>query len=175
MKKVFGVLLVLVVSMFLLASCASRGGPCTGKFVAVPPVVAAEPAPKAVPAPVVVAPAPVVKAAPAPIVIYFDFDKSNIRASEQSKIDQAVKILKDDPTAVVKLAGHTDPIGTPAYNLKLSERRANAVKATLLAKGVDAKRISSSAYGETKLVKPDLKGIAANAVNRRTVVVIEIK
>jgi OOP family OmpA-OmpF porin len=170
MKKVFGVLLVLVVSMFLLASCASRGGPCTGKFVAVPPVVVAEPAPKAVPAP-----APVVKAAPAPIVIYFDFDKSNIRASEQSKIDQAVKILKDDPTAVVKLAGHTDPIGTSAYNLKLSERRANTVKAALQAKGVDAKRISTSAYGETKLVKPDLKGIAANAVNRRTVVVIEIK
>lgn len=173
MKRLLMVLFVAFVSMGLLASCATKSGTCSGAYVQVPPAAAA-PAPVTKAAPAVV-PAPVVKAAPAPIVIYFDFDKANIRASEQAKIDQAVKLLKDDPTAVVKLAGHTDPIGAPAHNLKLSERRANAVKAALLAKGIDAKRISTSAYGETKLAKPDLKGIAANAVNRRTVVVIEIK
>lgn len=158
---------VALVSMGLLASCATKSGTCSGPYVQVPPVVAA-PATKA-------APAPVVKAVPAPIVIYFDFDKANIRATEQAKIDQAAKLLKDDPTAVAVLEGNTDPIGADKYNMALGMARANAVKAALAAKGIDAKRLSTVSYGETKLVKPNLKGKAANEVNRRTVVVIKIQ
>jgi outer membrane protein OmpA-like peptidoglycan-associated protein len=176
MKRVLGILFVFVVSMFLLASCAGKGGPCTGKFVSVPPVVAAAPAPAVVaPAPKVVPAPAVVKAAPAPIVIYFDFDKSNIKASEQSKVDLAAKLLKDDPTAVVLLEGNTDPIGTDTYNMKLGDKRAKVVKSALIAKGIDEKRISAVSYGETKLAKPGLKGKVANEVNRRTVVVIKFK
>jgi OmpA-OmpF porin, OOP family len=167
MKKGIGILFLVFVVMFGFIGCASKA-PCTGQFVAVP-AVADAPAPKAV------APAPIVKAAPAPIVIYFDFDKSTLKASEQPKIDEAVKLLKADPTAVVQLDGHTDPIGADKYNLKLSEKRANVVKAALLAKGIDSKRISTIAYGETRLDKPGLKGKAANAPNRRTVVVIKFK
>lgn len=172
MKKMLGMVLVLMVSMVLMASCATKGGPCTGQFVQVPPAAAA-PAPVVAPAPKVV-PAPA-KAAPAPIVIYFDFDKSTIRATEQSKVDAAAKLLKDDPKAVAALEGHTDPIGTDNYNLKLSAKRANAVRTALIAKGIDAKRITVDFYGETKLAKPGLKGKTANEVNRRTVVVIKIK
>jgi peptidoglycan-associated lipoprotein len=171
MKRLLMVLFVAFVSMGLLASCATKSGTCSGQFYQVPPAAAA-PAPVAK---IVPAPAPVVKAAPAPIVIYFDFDKFNIRASEQAKIDQAAKLLKDDPTAVAVLEGNTDPIGAPGYNMALSNARANAVRAALAAKGIDPKRLSTIAYGETKLAKPGLKGKAANEVNRRTVVVIKIK
>jgi outer membrane protein OmpA-like peptidoglycan-associated protein len=169
MKRVLMIMFVALVSMGLLASCATKSGTCSGPYVQVPPAVAA-------PAPVAkAAPAPVVKAVPAPIVIYFDFDKANIRATEQAKIDQAAKLLKDDPTAVAVLEGNTDPIGADKYNMALGMARANAVKAALAAKGVDAKRLSTVSYGETKLVKPNLKGKAANEVNRRTVVVIKIQ
>jgi outer membrane protein OmpA-like peptidoglycan-associated protein len=168
MKRVLMVLFVALVSMGLLASCATKSGTCSGAYVPVPPAVAA-PAPKAV------APAPVVKAVPAPIVIYFDFDKATLRPSEQAKIEQAAKLLKDDPTATAVLEGNTDPIGAPGYNMSLGMARANTVKAALAAKGIDAKRLSAVSYGETKLVKPGLKGKANNEVNRRTVVVIKIQ
>jgi len=173
MKRLLMVLFVAFVSMGLLASCATKSGTCSGAYVQVPPAAAA-PAPVTKAAPAVV-PAPVVKAAPAPIVIYFDFDKANIRASEQAKIDQAVKLLKDDPKAMAVLEGNTDPIGADKYNMALGMARANAVKAALAAKGVDPKRLSTVSFGETKLAKPGLKGKAANEVNRRTVVVIKIQ
>lgn len=172
MKKEIGILFLVVVALFGFIGCAGKQAPCTGAFVAVPAVAAA---PAAAPAPKAVVPAPVVKAAPAPIVIYFDFDKSALKASEQAKIDQAAKLLKDDPTALVVLEGHTDPIGKAGYNMALGQARANAVKAALTAKGIDAKRISTASYGETKLAKPGLKGKLANEPNRRTVVVIKIK
>lgn len=164
MKRVLMVLAIAFMAMGLLASCATKSGTCSGPYVQVPPAV-----------PVVTKAAPVVKPAPAPIVIYFDFDKSNIKVSEQSKVDQAVKALKDDPKAIAKIEGHTDPIGTGEYNMPLGMARANSVKAALVAKGVDAKRISVVSYGETKLVKPGIKSKADNAPNRRAVVVIKIQ
>lgn len=166
---------LLIVVMFALAACAGSTPPCTGKFVQVPPAVAA-PAPVAVaPAPKAVVPAPVVKAAPDPIVIYFDFDKATLKASEKAKVDQAVKLMKSDPTALAEIDGHTDPIGTSKYNMALGHARANAVKAALAAQGIDAKRVTVKSFGETKLVKPDAKGIIANQPNRRAVVIIKIK
>ena len=172
MRKVLGIILVL--GIFTLVACAGTPPPsCNNPFVDVPPVVAA-PAPA--PAPRVIAPPPaVVRVAPAPIVIYFDFDKANIKGSETAKIDMAAKLLKDDPTAIAILEGNTDPIGADAYNMKLGDKRAAAVKKALVAKGVSASRLSTVSFGETNLVKAGVKTIAGNAANRRTVVVIKIK
>jgi OOP family OmpA-OmpF porin len=175
MKRVVMLSLVLVIA-FAVSGCGYFG---LGKYSwnnSIPsPIavgeVAAAPAPVA--APTVAVPAP--KVAPTSIIVYFDFDKSNIKASEQAKIEQAVKILKADPTAVVKLGGHTDPFGADDYNMKLGQKRADAVKGALVSGGIDAKRISSASFGETQLVVKDAKSKIDNAPNRRTVVVINIQ
>lgn len=120
-------------------------------------------------------PIPAPRVAPSPIIVYFDFDRSNIRASEQVKIDKAYKLLTEDPKSLAVLTGHTDPFGPAAYNMRLSERRAVAVRNALVAKGIAAERIKLFWKGETELAVPGLKTIAENEVNRRTVVVIEIK
>ena len=79
--------------------------------------------------------------------IHFDFDKSDIRASERSKIDDIVKIAKDNPTIQIGLNGYADPRGATNYNQKLSERRVAAVRAAVEAGGVDGGRITTVAAG----------------------------
>ena len=80
--------------------------------------------------------------------ILFDFDKSNIRPSEQPKISDITAFMKQNPNAELSLEGYADPRGTDSYNLKLSERRVVAVRDALRADGVDAKRIRIGARGE---------------------------
>lgn len=84
--------------------------------------------------------------------IYFDFDKSDIRASEVAKLDQAIAAYKkqSNTRVVLKADGHTDSVGTPGYNDGLSERRANAVKSYLVKRGIPAEHIEIVAYGESK-------------------------
>lgn len=164
------VLLAASIAMFMLSSCTSRSSTCTVDFVQVPPV---KTVPKVVE--VVATEAPVAEVIPNEIIIYFDFNRAVIRPSEQSKIDEATRILKNHPTAVARLEGNTDPIGTDGSNMALGYSRANAAKAALVYRGIDPKRLSTISYGETRLVKPGLKGKAENEVNRRTVVVIKIK
>ena len=101
-------------------------------------------------------PPPVVAQAPPPPVkkkivlrsVHFDFNKSNIRPDAVPVLDEAAKILKDDPTVPVVVAGHTDSIGSDAYNMKLSQRRADAVKDYLVSHGVDASRIRAEGFGK---------------------------
>jgi|WetSurSiteA1Bulk_404760.scaffolds.fasta_scaffold00293_19 outer membrane protein OmpA-like peptidoglycan-associated protein len=172
MKRVLMVTLVLAMAL-TIGGCGKYtwwGGSGIPAPIAVGEVVSA-PAPAAAPA----APAAVQKGAPAPIVIYFDFDKSNITAGEEPKIAQAVKLLKDDPTATARLEGNTDPYGTDKYNLKLGMKRAESVKRALVAQGIDAKRIEGVSLGESNLADKNAKGKEANRVNRRTVVIIRIK
>jgi OOP family OmpA-OmpF porin len=119
-------------------------------------------------------PAPVVVVAPQKETIYFDFDKSNIKTSEQAKIDKIVGLMKD-PKASAIVIGYTDPIGTDQYNMGLSEKRAKSVKAALVKAGVAAEKITLQWKGETNLAKPGLKGIPANAPNRRSEVEVTVK
>lgn len=106
-------------------------------------------------------PAPVVAQKPAPppvkkkIVlrsVHFDFDKSNIRADAVPVLNEAVSVLKDEGTTAVIVAGNTDNVGTDAYNMKLSRRRADAVRDFLIKGGIPAKRIRVEAFGESKPV-----------------------
>lgn len=115
--------------------------------------VPAEPvaaAPEPVPPPAYVAPA----AAPAPTPrlagVNFDFDKSIVREADFANLDQDAATLKEWGDVKVEVAGHTDSIGSDSYNIKLSERRAEAVRTYLVGKGIAADRLSAKGYGESQ-------------------------
>jgi outer membrane protein OmpA-like peptidoglycan-associated protein len=83
--------------------------------------------------------------------ILFDFDKSNLRANEQSEIDRIASHLQQNPSFTVGIDGHADPRGTDRYNQALSERRVNAIKAELMKAGVPTEKIQTGAFGEQRL------------------------
>lgn len=85
---------------------------------------------------VVVAPAPAPTASKVSFAAdtFFDFDKSVLKPAGKATLDELAQLIKDINLEVVVAVGHTDSIGTEAYNLKLSERRAQAVKAYLVSK-----------------------------------------
>lgn len=107
-------------------------------------------------------PPPVVQAPPPPpppvrrkIVlrsVHFDFDKSAIRADAKPVLDEAVQTLKDEGKISVVVAGHTDSMGSDQYNVKLSQRRAAAVREYLVRAGISAARIRTEAFGESQPV-----------------------
>ncbi|MBE0539558.1 MAG: OmpA family protein [Ignavibacterium sp.] len=80
--------------------------------------------------------------------ITFAFNKSEITPESDKVLMGALKTLQMHPDIVVEISGHTDNVGSNAYNQKLSQRRSDAVKAWLVAKGIPADRITSVGYGE---------------------------
>ncbi len=146
---------------------------------------ALKPAPAPVPAPVVVAPppppAPVVVPAPAPVPApqppaatkvtyaadaFFDFNKAVVKAEGKAKLDDLVGKIKGVNLEVIIAVGHTDSVGTDAYNQKLSVARAEAVKAYLVSKGVEKNRVYTEGKGEKQPVA-DNKTAEGRAKNRR--------
>ena len=134
---------------------ATAAAGCDGAIVAKP---VAAPAPAAAPA----APAKVTYAADA----YFDFDKSVVKKEAKAKLDKLVDNSKTMNLEVMIAVGHTDSVGTDAYNQKLSVRRAEAVKTYLASKGVQKNRIYTEGKGEKQPVA-DNKTSAGRAKNRR--------
>jgi outer membrane protein OmpA-like peptidoglycan-associated protein len=84
--------------------------------------------------------------------VYFDFDKATIKPEGMAVLDQAAALLQKHERVVVEVAGHTDSVGSDAYNQGLSERRANSVKDYLTSKGVTATRLTARGYGEAQPV-----------------------
>lgn len=82
----------------------------------------------------------------------FDFDKDTLTAKGKEVVDKVAAQLKESKAAEVKVSGYTDRLGSEAYNMDLSQRRADRVKARLAEKGVDA-QISAVGYGEAHQVK----------------------
>jgi len=81
--------------------------------------------------------------------IHFDFDKSTLKPEAQMILKRNIQVLKENPKAQVRIAGYTSASGTEDYNQKLSERRANAVKAYLINEGiVSSDRLSMIGYGK---------------------------
>lgn len=80
--------------------------------------------------------------------IHFDFDKSDVRTNEVTKIKDIVAFMKQNPTYEIGIEGFADPRGTDAYNQALSERRVNAIRAALVAEGASSAAIRSGAEGE---------------------------
>lgn len=96
----------------------------------------------------------------------FKFDSAKLLPTADAKLQQVVDFANKYPHASMEVDGHTDSIGTEAYNQKLSERRAASVKAYLVKKGIAADRINTTGYGESKPVA-DNKTREGRAQNRR--------
>ncbi|HWY25268.1 MAG TPA: OmpA family protein [Nevskia sp.] len=80
--------------------------------------------------------------------VTFEFNKTRLRPDSQTILNWVVGIMKKYPDMQVELAGYTDSVGSTAYNLKLSQKRADAVKGYLLEQGVDGSRIQTKGYGK---------------------------
>ena len=133
------------------------------------------PAPAAAPAPAPRAAAPAPAPAPAPAAAakvtyaadaFFDFDKSVLKPEGKAKLDDLVNKVKAINLEVIIAVGHTDWIGTDAYNQKLSVRRAEAVKAYLVSKGIEKNRIYTEGKGEKQPIA-DNRTKEGRAKNRR--------
>ncbi len=112
-----------------------------------PAAPSAPAAPAAKPAPASVRQAIVIQAD-----ALFDFDKSVVRKDGMKNIDEALAKLAGVDVEMVIATGHTDSVGTDAYNVKLSDRRAAAVKAYLVSKGIAASKITTLGKGESQPV-----------------------
>jgi OOP family OmpA-OmpF porin len=118
--------------------------------------------------------APEAKAAPAAAATkvtyaadaFFDFNKSVVKPAGKAKMDDLVQKIKGINLEVIIAVGHTDSIGSDAYNQKLSVRRAEAVKAYLVSKGIEKNRIYTEGKGEKQPVA-DNKTKEGRAKNRR--------
>ncbi len=137
-----------------------------------PPAPAAKPAPAPAPAP---AAKPAAKPA-APAVVaqkvtfaadaFFDFNKAVLKPEAKAKLDDLTGKLKGITLEVIIAVGHTDSIGGDAYNQKLSVKRAEAVKAYLVTKGIEPNRIYTEGKGKKQPVA-DNKTDQGRAKNRR--------
>ncbi|NHZ35977.1 OmpA family protein [Massilia rubra] len=140
------------------------------------PAPAPAPMPEATPAP---APAPMPAPAPAPVPVsekvsfaaeaLFDFDKSVVKPEGKAALDDLLNKLQGMNTEVMVTVGHTDSVGSDAYNQKLSLRRAEAVKAYIVSKGVETSRVYTEGKGESQPVA-DNKSAEGRAKNRRVTV-----
>lgn len=96
---------------------------------------------------------------PEPFLVFFDFDKSNITPESAQVISEAARKAKDTGAVAIQVIGHTDRSGPPAYNDKLSMRRANAVKTELAKNGIDAGTITVEGRGESDPLVPTADGV----------------
>ncbi|MCJ7459903.1 MAG: OmpA family protein [candidate division Zixibacteria bacterium] len=104
-----------------------------------------------------------------PVILHgvnFEFNKSLLTSGSKTILDQVASSLIDRPDVKVEIAGHTDSKGSDAYNLKLSNARADAVMQYLISKGVKADNLTAKGYGETQPIA-DNKTDEGRAENRR--------
>ena len=102
--------------------------------------------------------------------ILFDLDKSNIKAQAAFELDKVVSVMNKYPEMVIAVGAHTDSRATDAYNLRLSEARAQSTVQYIISKGISGKRISGKGYGESqpKVSCGDNCSEAEHQINRRS-------
>lgn len=106
--------------------------------------------------------------------VHFAYDRANISVATAPILDRVASLLRANTAINVTIEGHADERGSEAYNVKLSQRRADAVRAYLVAAGVEAARLKTQAFGKAK---PEVKAsggagdIEGHALNRRVVFV----
>ena len=147
---------------------ATAAAGCDGALVApaaAPAVVVVVPVAPVVPAPAQPAPPAASKVTYAADA-FFDFDKYVLKPEGKAKLDDLVGKVKGVNLEVIIAVGHTDSIGTVEYNQKLSVRRAEAVKAYLVSKGIEKNRVYTEGKGEKQPVA-DNRTAEGRAKNRR--------
>jgi peptidoglycan-associated lipoprotein len=100
--------------------------------------------------------------------VYFDYDQSSLTSEAQATLDRQAAFLKASPSFRLVIEGHCDERGTREYNLALGDRRASAVRDYLVAKGINASRLSTISYGKER---PSVGGSneTSYSLNRRSV------
>jgi len=157
------------VALAVLVGCATTEEP---KPAPAPAPAPATPAPAPAPAPAPKPEAP--KPPPAPVAqkvtlaadVLFDFDKSVIKPDGKNRLDDLSQKIRGISLEVVIAIGHADWIGTDAYNQALSVRRAEAVKAYFVSKGIEGNRVYTEGKGEKQPVASN-KTTEGRAKNRR--------
>jgi len=98
------------------------------------------------------------------LVIQFEFNSSTVLSSSKPLLDNLAKAVNSDQLRSFSfmIEGHTDAVGTPAYNLKLSDQRAVSVMRYLMTKGVSKDRLNAAGKGSTELLLPDKPDAAEN-------------
>ncbi len=180
-------LVLIAAALAFIGACATEPeAPAPKSAPAAPP-----PTPKAQPRAAVPPPPPAAKAAPAapkkPAIVnlasteLFEFNKAVLTADARGKLDGEVlaKLRDISDIRYIIVNGHADRLGSSQYNQKLSEKRADAVRAYLVSKGVDASKVETLGFGKTLPVQscPDQKDrkglISCLAPNRRVVVEVQ--
>src|SRR5437016_9365938 len=143
---------LLLVAFAFAAGCATQEPPKPAPPPAPPPA----PAPEVRPAP---PPAPTPKPAAEKVTfagtVHFDFDKAELKPDGKATLDELASKVRGINLEVVIAIGHADMIGSDAYNQKLSVRRAEAIKAYLVSKGIEPNRIYTEGKGEKQPVTAD--------------------
>ena len=104
--------------------------------------------------------------------LYFDYDSDVILSTSYAEIDRLAKFLKKNLKVNIEIVGHTDNQGKADYNMKLSERRANALMNALIKKGIDPKRLSAKGMGSSQPVDTS-NTPEGHAKNRRVEIIVK--
>jgi outer membrane protein OmpA-like peptidoglycan-associated protein len=104
--------------------------------------------------------------------IYFDFDKWTFKNESYNELNKLERMMQQNQNIRVEIAGHTDAIGTVAYNMFLSRKRAEAVKDFLTKKGIDSRRVKAAGYGKSKPLASNDDEREGRELNRRVEFVV---
>lgn len=100
------------------------------------------------------------------LLVFFDYDKSELKSESYPELERVIELMRNNPGIRMRFEGHTDDQGEDAYNQSLSERRTKSVVDYISSGGIDASRLESAGFGESR---PLMKGTTeeARAMNRR--------
>ena len=99
--------------------------------------------------------------------IFFDFDKAELKEASFPELNRIIEMMNKNPETKISVEGHTDNIGTVAYNIGLSERRATAVVNYLTKKGIAAERMKAVGWGKSKPIVSNDDETEGRELNRR--------
>ena len=106
------------------------------------------------------------------LLVQFDFEKADIKSVDKPQFDEIARVLKESPAITMTVEGHTCWVGSEEYNMELSQRRADAVRASFIQEyGISADRINIEGYGESRPIA-DNNTKAGRESNRRAIAVI---